>query len=68
MAMTNAIRVGNDENSRYPKASKSYKWLNIIRPIWNRIKEQYIYIDILRKRKGMRERGLLLFRVILMHC
>ena len=43
MAMTNAIRVGNDENSRYPKASKSYKWLNIIRPIWNRIKEHYIY-------------------------
>ena len=38
MVMTNAIYRGNNPKSTHPKNSKSYKWLEIIRPIWNRRK------------------------------
>ena len=35
MIMTNALHRDNDENNPHPKGNhKSYKWLNIIRPIW----------------------------------
>ena len=35
MIMTNALHVGNDEDNPKPKGNhKSYKWLNIVRPIW----------------------------------
>ena len=39
MVMTNALHRDNDENNPHPKGNhKTYKWLNIIRPIWYRNK------------------------------
>ena len=39
MVMTNAIHRDNDEDNPHPKGNhKTYKWLNIIRPIWYRKK------------------------------
>ena len=39
MIMTNALHRDNDENNPHPKGNhKSYKWVNIIRPIWYRKK------------------------------
>ena len=39
MVMTNALHRDNDEDNPHPKGNhKTYKWLNIIRPIWNRKK------------------------------
>ena len=39
MIMTEALHRDNDENNPHPKGNhKSYKWVNIIRPIWYRKK------------------------------
>ena len=39
MTMTNALHRDNDENNPHPEGNhKSYKWVNIIRPIWYRKK------------------------------
>ena len=39
MVMTNALHRDNDEDNPHPKGNhKTYKWLNIIRPIWYRKK------------------------------
>ena len=39
MIITNALHRDNDENNPHPKGNhKSYKWVNIIRPIWYRKK------------------------------
>ena len=39
MVMTKAIHRDNDEDNPHPKGNhKTYKWLNIIRPIWYRNK------------------------------
>ena len=39
MIMTNALHRDNDENNPHPKGNhRSYKWVNIIRPIWYRKK------------------------------
>ena len=39
MVKSNALRAGNDPESRKPKSSKSYKWKNILKDIWdNRLK------------------------------
>ena len=44
MIMTNALHRDNDENNPHPKGNhKSYKWVNIIRPIWYRKKSRIIY-------------------------
>ena len=44
MIMTNALHRDNDENNPHPKGNhKSYKWVNIIRPIWYRNKSRIIY-------------------------
>ena len=37
---TNTAYRGNNPNSKYPKSSKSPKWYNIIKPIWEEIKEE----------------------------
>ena len=43
MIMTNALHVNNDEDNPHPKGNhKTYKWLNIIRPIWFR-KKRVVY-------------------------
>ena len=34
MVKTNALRVGNDPESKKPKSSKSYKWNTILKDIW----------------------------------
>ena len=39
MTITNAIHRNNDEDNPHPKGNhKSDKWMNILRPIWNRKK------------------------------
>ena len=39
LIMTNALHRDNDEDNPHPKGNhKSYKWLNILRPIWYRKK------------------------------
>ena len=39
MIMTDALHRDNDEDNPHPKGNhKSYKWVNILRPIWNRKK------------------------------
>ena len=35
MVKTNALRRGNDPEKKYPKSSKSYKWNNILKNIWD---------------------------------
>ena len=34
MVMTNALHRNNDEDNPNPKSSKSYKWVDILSPIW----------------------------------
>ena len=44
MIITNALHRDNDENNPHPKGNhKSYKWVNIIRPIWYRKKSHVIF-------------------------
>ena len=38
LTQTNAIYQKNDPNTKKPKSSKSYKWNNLIKPIWEDIK------------------------------
>ena len=39
MTITNALHRNNDEDNPHPKGNhRSYKWVNILRPIWNRKK------------------------------
>ena len=40
MNSTNALRRNNDESETKPKASKSWKWKDILKPIWYE-KDQY---------------------------
>ena len=35
MIKSNALRAGNNSESRKPKSSKSYKWKNILKNIWD---------------------------------
>ena len=39
MVKTNALRVGNNPESKKPKSSKSYKWNTILKDIWGKRKE-----------------------------
>ena len=34
MVMTNALHRNNDEDNPNPKSSRSYKWIDILSPIW----------------------------------
>ena len=53
MVMTNALHRDNDEDNPHPKGNhKTYKWLNIIRPIWNKKKSRIIY-----PKKGYQGKG-----------
>ena len=38
--LTNTAYRNNDPTQNYPKQSKGYKWKNIIKPIWEAIKQQ----------------------------
>ena len=38
--LTNTAYRNNDPTQNYPKNSKGYKWKNIIKPIWEAIKQQ----------------------------
>ena len=40
LKQTNAIYQGNNPKQNYPKSSKSNKWKKLIKPIWEKIKEQ----------------------------
>ena len=40
MHSTNALRRNNDESKTKPKANKSWKWKDILKPIWD---EKNIY-------------------------
>ena len=35
MHSTNAIRRNNDESETNPKANKSWKWMHVLKPIWD---------------------------------
>ena len=35
MHSTNALRRNNDESETKPKANKSWKWKDILKPIWD---------------------------------
>ena len=37
---TNVLHNGFDPNNPYPRSSGSYKWENILRPIWKEMKEE----------------------------
>ena len=55
MIMTDALHRNNDEDNPHPKGNhKSYKWMNILRPIWNR-KKGGIYIS--KKKEGYEGKG-----------
>ena len=45
LIQTNAINQGNDPKNPKPKSNKSYKWKNIIKPIWE-------VITLAKKEKG----------------
>ena len=38
MISTNAIRRDNDPTNPRPKSSKSWKWTNVVKDIWDNIK------------------------------
>ena len=40
LLLTNTIYQGNDSDTNRPKGSRSPKWKNIIKPIWEQIKKQ----------------------------
>ena len=55
MIMTNALHRDNDENNPHPKGNhKSYKWVNVIRPIWYRNKSRIIFP---KKKEGQEGKG-----------
>ena len=55
MIMTNALHRDNDENNPHPKGNhKSYKWVDIIRPIWYRKKSRIIFP---KKKEGYEGKG-----------
>ena len=56
MIMTNALHIDNDEDNPHPKGNhKTYKWLNIIRPIWFR-KKRAVY-RYPKKKEGYEGKG-----------
>ena len=56
MVMTNALHRDNDEDNPHPKGNhKTYKWLNIIRPIWYRNKRGVYRFP--KKKEGQEGKG-----------
>ena len=56
MVMTNALHRDNDEDNPHPKGNhKTYKWLNIIRPIWYRNKRGVYRYP--KKKEGQEGKG-----------
>ena len=58
MIMTNAMHRYYNENNNKPRSSKSYKWLEIIRPIWNR-KKHGVY-TFPKKKEGYEGEGVVI--------
>ena len=55
MIMTNALHRDNDEDNPHPKGNhRSYKWTNILRPIWYRKKSRIIFP---KKKEGYEGEG-----------
>ena len=55
MVMTNALHGDNDEDNPHPKGNhRSYKWINILRPIWYRKKSRIIFP---KKKEGYEGEG-----------
>ena len=55
MIITDALHRDNDEDNPHPKGNhRSYKWLNIIRPIWYRKKSRIIFP---KKKEGYEGEG-----------
>ena len=56
MVMTNALHRDNDEDNPHPKGNhKTFKWLNIIRPIWYRNKRGVYRFP--KKKEGQEGKG-----------
>ena len=53
LIQTHAINQNNDPNNPKPKSSKSYKWKNIVRPIWEVIK---LAKEDIEKGKGKKQK------------
>ena len=45
LLLTNAIYRDNNPDNNNPKSSKSLKWKNIIKPIWEQIKKEEEYVE-----------------------
>ena len=55
MIITDALHRDNDEDNPHPKGNhKSYKWVNIVRPIWQRKKSQVLFP---KKKEGYEGEG-----------
>ena len=55
MTITNALHRDNDEDNPHPKGNhRSYKWVNIVRPIWYRNKSRKIFP---KKKEGYEGEG-----------
>ena len=53
MIMTKALHRDNDEDNPHPKGNhRSYKWTNILRPIWYRKKSRIIFPKIKSEYEG----------------
>ena len=54
MVMTNALHRNNDEDNPNPKSSRSYKWIDILSPIWFKKKGGIFFPE---KKKGQEGKG-----------
>ena len=55
MVMTNALHRDNDENNPNPKSSRSYKWVDILSPIW--FKKKGGIFTFSKKKEGHQGKG-----------
>ena len=55
MVMTNALHRDNDENNPNPKSSRSYKWVDILSPIW--FKKKGGIFTFPKKKEGYQGKG-----------
>ena len=55
MVMTNALHRDNDENNPNPKSNRSYKWVDILSPIW--FKKKGGIFTFPKKKEGYQGKG-----------
>ena len=61
MIITNALHRNNDEDNPHPKGNhRTYKWINILRPIWYRKKSRIIFP---KKKEGYQGEGVVVIPI-----